>query len=168
MFLSLKLFFLGIILSCVAGAYIYVTDLQDKLQQTTTNLATATINQTTLQKEIIAQKSVIEQQILDFKTISQINQNLTEKNQTLQIEISALDKKFNKINSTGKKRDIGSLAIARTKTIEKIVNNASTNSLRCLEIASGAKLTDKEINATKKSQINPECPSIANPNYIKY
>ena len=111
---------------------------------------------------------MIEQQILDFKTISQINQNLTEKNQSLQIEISALDKKFNKINSTGKKRDIGSLAIARTKTIEKIVNNASANSLRCLEIASGAKLTDKEINATKKSQINPECPSIANPNYIKY
>ena len=24
----------------------------------------------------------------------------------------------------------------------------------------------KEINATKKSEINPECPSIANPNYV--
>ena len=28
-------------------------------------------------------------------------------------------------------------------------------------------LTEKEINATKKSQINPECPAIANPNYVE-
>ena len=31
----------------------------------------------------------------------------------------------------------------------------------------GAELTDKE-KATKKSEINRECPSIANPNYVPY
>ena len=39
---------------------------------------------------------------------------------------------------------------------------------RCIEIASGAELTEAEKNATKKSEINTECPSIANPNYIPY
>ena len=29
-------------------------------------------------------------------------------------------------------------------------------------------LTEKEKNATKKSEINSECPSIANPSYIPY
>ena len=29
-------------------------------------------------------------------------------------------------------------------------------------------LTEQEINATKKSEINTECPSIANPNYNAY
>ena len=147
MFLSFKLVILGLILSCVAGGYLYVTALQNKLETTADNLATATLNQATLEKDIGAQK-------IDIEKLNQ--------------EISALDKKFNKINSSGKKRDIGNLALARTKTIERVINTASSNALRCLEIATGAKLTTKEINATKKSQINPECPSIANPNYINY
>ncbi len=40
--------------------------------------------------------------------------------------------------------------------------------LRCVEIAMGSPLTDKEKNATKKSEINSECPSIANPKYVQY
>jgi hypothetical protein len=34
-----------------------------------------------------------------------------------------------------------------------------------LEIASGSPLTEKELAATKPSEINRECPAIANPNY---
>jgi len=37
--------------------------------------------------------------------------------------------------------------------------------LRCLEIASGSPLTDIERNAKLPSEINRECPNIANPNY---
>ena len=52
--------------------------------------------------------------------------------------------------------------------IQRIINKASAAALRCVEISSGSPLTEKEINATKKSEINRECPSIANPNYIPY
>ena len=52
--------------------------------------------------------------------------------------------------------------------IERITNGASALATRCIEIASGSPLTEAEKNATKKSEINPECPSIANPNYIPY
>ena len=46
--------------------------------------------------------------------------------------------------------------------------NAIERAKRCVEIASGAPLTEAEINATKKSEINPECPALANPNYEPY
>jgi hypothetical protein len=81
----------------------------------------------------------------------------------LKKDLDDLDKRFNK-----GKRDVGKLAIEKTKLIEKIINKGSVNAKRCIEIASGAPLTEKEKNATKKSEINPECPSIANPDYVPY
>ena len=67
-----------------------------------------------------------------------------------------------------KDRDIGKLAIEKSKVIERIINKASDKAARCMEIASGSPLTEEEKNATKKSEINTECPSLANPNYIPY
>ena len=81
----------------------------------------------------------------------------------LKKDLDDLDKRFNKKN-----RDFGKLAIEKTKVIERITNKGSDAAARCIEIASGAELTEQEINATKKSEINRECPSIANPNYVPY
>jgi hypothetical protein len=81
----------------------------------------------------------------------------------LKKDLDDLDKRFNK-----KDRDIGKLAIDRTAAIERVINKGSENAKRCIEIASGSPLTEEEKNATKKSEINPECPSIANPKYIPY
>ena len=86
----------------------------------------------------------------------------------LQQEFSALDERFNKINGQGEVRDIGKLAVERSRSVERVINNASKKAMRCVEIAMGSPLTEDEINATKKSEINSECPSIANPNYVPY
>ena len=88
-----------------------------------------------------------------------MNQLLT----VLKKDLDDLDKRFNK-----KGRDIGKLAIQKTKVIERIINKGSIAATRCVEIAGGAPLTELEIKATKKSEINRECPSIANPNYVPY
>ena len=53
----------------------------------------------------------------------------------------------------------------RPEVLERAVNRGTANALRCLEIASGAPFTAAELAATKPSEINRECPSIANPNY---
>jgi hypothetical protein len=90
-------------------------------------------------------------------------QKLTTLSNNLQKELNDLDKRFTKGN-----RDIGKTAIAKDKVIQRIINKASAAALRCVEISSGSPLTEKELNATKKSEINRECPSIANPNYIPY
>ena len=117
---------------------------------------------------VTSQQEVIAQQKKDFDNILQANKELNALKLTLQNELKALDDKFNKTNASGKKRDIGNLAMAKSKVIQKIINRASQNAQRCVEIAMGSPLTEDEINATKKSQINSECPSIANPNYISY
>ena len=96
------------------------------------------------------------------------NKALDEQNKILSKEFKALDQRFNKINGQGKVRDIGKLAEERSSSVERVINSATKKAMRCVEIAMGSPLTEKEINATKKSQINSECPSIANPNYVPY
>lgn len=132
------------------------------------DLETAKANNIKLEQGIAEQQAVIDQQRKDFTAIRQANEELMAVNQTLTKEMKALDDRFNKINAQGEVRDIGKLAIERDRAVERIINSASAKAMRCVEIAMGSPLTEKEINATKKSEINSECPSIANPNYIPY
>jgi len=161
MFGQLKLILIGITLLGAAGAAAYVYKLK-------ADNAILKENQIKLEQSVASQKEVIAQQKEDFETILNANKELTELKAKLDKELAALDDKFNKTNASGKKRDIGDLAIAKSKVIQKIINRASDNAVRCVEIAMGSPLTEKEQNATKKSEINSECPSIANPNYIPY
>lgn len=132
------------------------------------DLETAKANNLILEQSVEGQKAVIEQQKRDFSSILAANQTLKEQNQILQREFAALDERFNKINGQGEVRDIGKLAVERSRSVERVINNASDKAMRCVEIAMGSPLTEKEINATKRSEINSECPSIANPNYNPY
>lgn len=148
-------------LAGAGGGVVYVKNLK-------ADLATSEANNLKLEQSVESQKVVIEQQANDFKAILVANQELEKTNKTLAAEFTALDKRFNKINSKGEVRDLGDLAVKRTKPIERVLNNATKKALRCVEIAMGSPLTEKEINATKKSEANTECPSIANPNYVPY
>ena len=161
MFGTAKLVMVGLMVSALAGGVAYMYKLK-------ADNAILKENAIKLEEAVSSQKAVIEQQTKDFNTILEKNKSMMALNETLNKELSALDDKFNKTNASGKKRDFGDLAIARTKTIEKIINKASVNALRCVEIAMGEPLTEKEKNATKKSEINSECPSIANPNYVPH
>ena len=116
-----------------------------------------------LEKGIAEQTKVLEQQKKDFNAILESNKKLNVLISTFKKDLDELDKRFNK-----GKRDIGKLAIDRTKSIERIINKGADNAARCVELASGAEHTEEELKATKKSQINPECPSLANPNYVHY
>ena len=82
---------------------------------------------------------------------------------TFKKDLQDLDKRFTKKN-----RDIGKLAIDRTEAIERIINKGGKNAARCIELASGAEHTEAELKATLKSEINPECPSLANPSYVPH
>jgi len=156
MFGGIKLFFIGIIISALLGAGAYVM----KLQRDNTILKENAIK---LEGAISEQKQVIENQKKDFAEILEANKKINELVNTLKKDLDNLDKRFSKGD-----RDIGKLAIEKTKVLEKIINKGSENAKRCIEIASGSPLNEKELNATKKSEINPECPSIANPKYIPY
>ena len=79
-------------------------------------------------------------------------------------DLNSLRDRFNTA-ANGEKRDFGTVAAAKPSQVETAVNRGTANALRCLEIASGAPLTDREKNAKLPTEINKECPSMANPSY---
>ena len=154
--MGIRLFFIGIFISALVGAGGYIF----KLQRDNVILKE---NAVKLESAISEQKQVIENQKKDFEEILDANKKINALINNLKKDLDDLDKRFSK-----KDRDIGKLAIERTGAIERVINKGSDNATRCIEIASGSPLTEKEKNATKKSEINPECPSIANPSYVPY
>ena len=156
MFSSIKMIFAVLLISGIAGGGMYVMKLR-------ADNATLKANQIELEKGIEAQKKVLEQQKKDFSAIMESNKKLNNLIVTFKKDLDELDKRFNK-----KKRDVGKLAIERSKSVERVINKGTDNALRCVELASGAEHTEEELKATKRSQINPECPALANPSYVPY
>ena len=154
----IKIVSILVIVLVIAGGLFYVSGLR-------ADLAVAQQNEEKLKDSIQAQTSLIESMKEDIQSIQASNQALMAQDQKHQEEIKNLSDKFN-VNAKGEARDFGALAVAKPGLIERLVNRGTVNALRCLEIASGAPLTEKEINAKTISETNRECPSIANPNYV--
>ena len=156
MFSTIKMAIAIMLITGIAGAGMYVMKLR-------ADNATLKSNQLKLETAIEDQTKLLEQQKADFKAIMESNKKLNVLVQTFKQDLNELDKRFNK-----KKRDVGKLAIERTKSVERVINKGSANAARCVELASGAEHTEEELKATKKSEINPECPALANPSYVPY
>lgn len=54
--------------------------------------------------------------------------------------------------------DLGSFGQTNPQGLERVINRASDNVLRCFELMSGAELNEKERNATDGRTFNRECP----------
>lgn len=156
MFSQIRLIFTIIIMLGISGAGIYVMKLR-------ADNATLKANQMKLEQAVTSQQELLEQQKKDFQAIMKANSELNALIGNLKKDIDDLDKRFNKND-----RDIGKIAVEKPKVIERIVNKGTEAAVRCIELASGAPHTEAELKATKKSEINRECPSIANPNYVPY
>ena len=156
MFGQIRKIFTVIIIAGIAGGVMYV----NKLRSDNAILKT---NQIKLEQSIESQTKLLEQQKADFEAILESNKKLNELIQTFKKDLEDLDKRFTKKN-----RDVGKLAIDRTEAVERIINKGAKNAQRCIELASGAEHTEEELKATLKSEINPECPSLANPSYVPY
>ena len=156
MFGSIKIVIVGLLITGIAGAGMYVMKLRS-------DNAILKANQMKLEEAVSSQKELIVKQQNDFKEILAANKKMNELVSNLKKDLDDLDNRFNKDG-----RDFGKIALEKTDAINRIINKGSDNASRCIEIASGAELTEEERNATKKSEINRECPGIANPNYVPY
>ena len=156
LFGQVKMVFTIIMLLGLAGAGAYVLKLRG-------DNAILKGNQVKMEQALETQTKFIEQQKKDYEAILKANQEVNKLVGNLKKDIDDLDKRFNKGT-----RDLGKTALERPEAMERIINKASDKALRCIEIAGGAKLTEAEKTATKKSEINSECPSIANPAYKPY
>ena len=149
------------LLSGAAGGLWYVQHLKAENE-------ILTLNNAKLNDAVEQQQAVIEQQLRDIETKTQIADELAKNNAKLTADLELANEKFNKVNASGDRRDVGNLALSKPKSIERIERKREQQRARCFEIAQGSPLTEEELNATKKSQINAECTNLANPNYVPY
>ena len=129
------------------------------------DLAVSQENTRKLEKGIEDQKATIKQLQDDQKKITELSSSLNTQIQLQNKDLNNLQDKF-KQDSKGNPRNFGDMAVKNPAGMERAVNRGTQNATRCLEIASGSPLTEKESKATQKNEINPECPGIANPNYV--
>jgi len=142
----------------VAGGLWYVTGLR-------ADLAVSEMNNKTLKNGIEQQQRLIEQMQRDVSQIQEINADLANEADRQKREMRDLVDRFN-VNARGESRDFGAIAAARPGVVERLVNRGTASAMRCLAIASGAPHTEAELAAKTSSEVNRECPSLANPNFI--
>jgi hypothetical protein len=157
MFSSIRLIIILIILVLVLSSVWYVTGLREQL-------AVTKENNKKLEDSVVVQQAVIDQIKRDVTGIQEANKELSNTITSQNKDLSSLRTRFN-TSADGSSRDIGELAIVKTPSIERAINRGTDNAIRCIEIASGAPLTQEEQNASNPSDINKECPSLASPNY---
>ena len=133
-----------------AGAW-YYNDTQERIKILTENNAK-------LETAVATNEEALKAQQAAFTAMQ-------AENSRLQTEFQAINDRNRALENRLSRHDIGASAYAKPGLTEKILNNGTKNALRCLEIMSGASLTESELAATKPSEINPECWRDANPNF---
>jgi hypothetical protein len=154
---SIKAIVALLIVAIVAAGGWYVMNLK-------ADLAISEENSKRLQEGVREQQALMKQMAEDIAKIQDINRELAEQTTKHRAEVDALSRKFSQ-DAKGQPRDFGQFAKEKPELVERLVNRGTKNAMRCLEIASGAPRTQEEISAKSATEINKECPTIANPNY---
>ena len=142
---------IAVVVAIIAGGLWYVTNLK-------ADLATSEANNRELVTATREQNMLIEQMKQDVSAIQRAYTDIQAQAERQRRDVEALSSKFSK-------RDFGALAAERPEAVEKLVNRGTLNALRCLELAAGAPLNDKEKQAKTPMEANRECPSLIDRNY---
>jgi hypothetical protein len=134
----------GVAFTTMLSSWIYISYLKSEI-------STLEENNSTLYSSVQEQQKVIERQIKDIGAIQRAKENQLSIIKNQQLEILELDKKFS-ITAQGESRDLGKITRAKPVLIERIVNSASRDAMRCFEIATG--------DALKNDDGNRECPNL--------
>lgn len=128
----------------VGGFYWYYKDSQDTI---------ATLNENNAKLETAV--SINEETI---STLQADQQRITDELKRVNAEFQEIRAQNAELRDRLSKHDIGTLGNAKPGLVERVINNASDKAARCLELLSGAPLTDKERNADSARSFNSECP----------
>lgn len=143
---------IGILVSVMSAAAIfYYNTSQNKIQ--------ALIEQNAAYQAAATQLRAANQQNVD--TIDKMQEEfdrVREDYNKVQDEFQIIRMQNKELRERVAEKQLATLAAEKTSLVEKTINNASNNALRCFELLSGAPLTDKEKNAKNEREFNAECP----------
>jgi TolA-binding protein len=149
MFAAIRLIVILIIVLTLAGGVWYVTGLR-------ADLAISEENNKKLEDGILQQQVLIEQMKADVEAIQKTNEELQIQNDKQKKDLDNLQTKFS---------DFGARAAANAEAATKAINRGTINALRCLELASGSPLNEKEKQAKSPKEANRECPALIDPDF---
>jgi len=114
-------------------------------------ITTLTENNAELEISVQLNEQTIQSLEQDYGFAQQEIQALNQENQQIRRNNQMLVDRFSD-------SDIGVAASARPELVERLINRGTVNAFRCLELLSGAELTEQERNANNGTEFNRECP----------
>jgi hypothetical protein len=146
--------FIGILIALLSGAvYYYYTTTQNRIAVLTENNATLTANVATI-------TSANNQNVQTIKDLQDSYQRVQEEYMQVQSEFQIIRSQNNELRERLGRHELDALAAARPTLVERTINRASENAMRCFELMSGAPLNERERAARTAREANAECPWI--------
>ena len=142
---------LVVLLMMGGGAYYYHRSTQATIEQLIKDNAVQAANVKTLKNAVDTSNNTINTLKNDYTEIRENYEELESEFDLLRMYNKELDAKF-------EDHDLNALALAKPELVEKIINSATSDAFRCLELLSGAPKNSKELNAKTANEFNSECP----------
>jgi regulator of replication initiation timing len=144
--------FIGILIALLSGAaYYYYSSTQSAIETLIFENSILVLEKQTLAdansrnvNTIKELKSSYETAYEDFYELQQQFRDIRDQNNQLRDRLG--------------RHDLSALAEAKPELVQRTINAASRNAMRCFELLAGANLTERELNATNSRDFNSECP----------
>jgi TolA-binding protein len=133
------------------AAYFYYSTTQSRIATLTANNATLTANVQTI-------TDANNQNIQTIDDLQSSYQKVQEDFSRVQSEFQIVRSQNNELRERLGRHELEALAAAKPVLVERTINNASVNAMRCFELLSGSPLNERERAATTERQFNSECP----------
>ena len=144
--------FIGILIALMSGAaYYYYSTTQSHIESLIENNATLVSNNITLSNANDQNIQTIDDLQVEFQRVQEDFSRVQSEFQVIRSQNSELKERLGR-------HELDVLAASKPVLVERTINNASTNAMRCFELLSGAPLNEKERNAQNERQFNSECP----------
>ena len=143
---------IGLLLSLLCGAaYTYHKYTQNQIEQLIQNNIQLEKNNQTIKLANEVNTNTIEELEAESKRNASNYREASADLQVIRIQNTELRERLSR-------HELDVLAKGKPELVERIINNASINALRCFELLSGSPLTEKEQNAKTDREFNSECP----------
>lgn len=144
--------FIGILIAMMSsGAYYYYTTTQNRI-------AALIENNATLESNVVQLNTANEENLRTIDNLQHSYAQVEQQFNQLQSEFQVIRSQNTELRERLGRHELDALAAAKPQLVERVINNASENALRCFELLSGAPLNERERNATTAVQANSECP----------
>lgn len=128
-----------------------ITELITQNQTLVENNATLESNNATLKGAVDSANATVDHLQETYDRIQQDYKDLSQ-------EFVVIRSQNNELRDRLGRHELDALAAAKPALVEKTINNATANALRCFELMTGAPLNEKERGAKTSREANSECP----------